>query len=40
MYDGFNQNMPCPLLVNMVRAGKKSGEGFMIILKVKSREDF
>jgi hypothetical protein len=23
MYDGFKiQNMPCPLLVNMVRAGK------------------
>ena len=33
MYDGFGnpKNMPCPLLVNMVTAGKlgvKSGEGF------------
>jgi 3-hydroxybutyryl-CoA dehydrogenase len=34
MYDGFKTKYaPCPLLVNMVRAGKlgvKSGEAFMI----------
>jgi 3-hydroxybutyryl-CoA dehydrogenase len=42
MYDGFKiQNMPCPLLVNMVRAGKmgvKSVKVSMIILKVKKAE--
>ncbi len=37
MYDGFKnpKYAPCPLLVNMVKAGKlgiKSSEGFMIIL--------
>jgi 3-hydroxybutyryl-CoA dehydrogenase len=34
---------PCPLLVNMVRAGKlgvKSGEGFMITAKAKKQKNF
>jgi 3-hydroxybutyryl-CoA dehydrogenase len=43
MYDGFKiKYAPCPLLVNMVRAGKmgvKSGEGFYDYSE-KSREDF
>jgi 3-hydroxybutyryl-CoA dehydrogenase len=44
MYDGFKiQNMPCPLLVNMVRAGKMGvkSEGFYDYSESKkSREDF
>jgi 3-hydroxybutyryl-CoA dehydrogenase len=43
MYDGFKTlNTPCPLLVNMVRAGKlgvKSKEGFYDYSEQKSREN-
>jgi 3-hydroxybutyryl-CoA dehydrogenase len=40
MYDGFKiQNMPCPLLVNMVRAGKmRKSVKVSIILKVKAEK--